>query len=65
MHQYTSKTFEHSALTKVKRVMSDTPEKRAQIIQKISDSPQVSQILTRKRALIKKHVKRKLKWVKL
>ena len=61
MHPYTSKTSEHRALTKVKRVMPDTPEKRAHIIQKISDSPQVSQILARKGVQINKHVKRKIK----
>lgn len=60
MHTYTSKTSEHQALTKVKRVMPDTPEKRAHIIQKISISHQVSQILARKGALINKHVKRKI-----
>ena len=57
MHPYTSKTSEHRALTKVLRGMPDTHEKRAHIIQNISDSPQVSQILARKGALITKHVK--------
>ena len=60
MHPYTGKTSKHRALTKVKRVMPDTPEKRAHV-QKISDSSQVSQILARKGALINKHVKRKIK----